>query len=273
MSGSLLALDVGQEVQGVRPPADRPVRPGTGRSGARGARTGGRGGSAPAARHVVVVGRPGQRPDLGHRLGEAWSGDAGEDGRAELGVATGVVEQDARTPRGVAGRRHPGRGACGGVPARPACSARSEQSGDQRSSRSRASSSAASPRRPGRRPAGWRPAGPGASGRWLAAQAAAAYRARASTRPPATRRQVEAAHAQGSDLLESLQGRDQGRAAHPRRGAAEPVQGRLPGTLGDDQQAPPAARACSASGARARALPEAGGRPVADLGHQRGPGR
>ena len=80
------------------------------------------------------------------------------------------------------------------------------------------------------------------------ARAAAAYRARAWTRTGGTADRSMRAHPQGPDLLESLQGLDQAGDADPGRGAAEPLQGRLPGHLVGDQQASPGGPLAGASG-------------------------
>ena len=49
-------------------------------------------------------------------------------------------------------------------------------------------------------------------------------------------RQVDVTYSEGSDLPESLERLDHAGDADPRRGAAEPLQGRLPGVLVGDQQ-------------------------------------
>jgi hypothetical protein len=90
----MLALDIGQEFQGV----DYGL---TGRGGVEGDRAE-HVGPEPADSAVLlhqlgviaVVGRSGQCPDAGDRLGQGLSGHAGEDGRAEPGIAAGVIEQD-----------------------------------------------------------------------------------------------------------------------------------------------------------------------------------
>ena len=75
--------------------------------------------------------------------------------------------------------------------------------------------------------------------------------------------------AQGADLLEPLQGLDQARHADPGRGAAESLQGCLPGTLVGDQQGLQAGRLPRLQGP-CQGAPQPRGRPVADLGHQAG---
>ena len=78
-------------------------------------------------------------------------------------------------------------------------------------------------------------------------------------------RQVEFRDAQGTDLFEPLQGGDQGRAAHPGRGTAKPVQVALPGPLGHDQQRLQPLTLLGVGGG-GEDTPEAGRRPITRLG-------
>ena len=92
--GRVLALDLGQEVQGI----DQRLAGRGGLEGDGAEYVGPEPADAAVLLDllgmVVVVGRPGQHPDEGDRIGEGWFGHPGKNGRAELGIATGVVEQD-----------------------------------------------------------------------------------------------------------------------------------------------------------------------------------
>ena len=79
--------------------------------------------------------------------------------------------------------------------------------------------------------------------------------------------QIQATHVQGPDLHESIQGSNQGWAAHARGAFPQPVQRRLPVPLGDNHQR---LQPCALFGAgcTGQCLPEAARRAVAYLGHQ-----
>jgi len=214
---------------------------------------------------IVLVGRSGQRPDECDRVGERLFGNPGEDGRAELGIATGVVEQDracfaelqgggiqvvdraesflfAGTP----GLERQFGGQCiehVECVVQRGCledAGEGQQGGDSpvwRHPRDRC--------RPGRA---------GVPGQGV---------------EPARRdmAQVQATHVQRPDLHESIQGHHQGRAAHARGAFPQPVQRCLPVPLGDDHQRLQP-RALFGAGGAGHGLPEAARRAVADLGHQ-----
>jgi hypothetical protein len=79
--------------------------------------------------------------------------------------------------------------------------------------------------------------------------------------------QVDVAHTQGPDLLEPLEGSDQARHADVGRGAAESLQGRLPGTLIGNQQSLQPSHLRRFEGS-CQGVPQPRGRLVADLGDQ-----
>jgi hypothetical protein len=263
--GLVLALGVGQEVQGIYQwLASRGGLEGDGAEHV---------GPEPANAAVlldllgmvVVVGRPGQRPDEGDRLGEGWFGDPGKNGRAELGIATGIVEQDRARFAELQG---------GGIQIvnraesflSAGTSGLERQFGDQRIEhvegvvqRSRLEDAGEgqqggdSPVR--RHPRdGCRPDRAGVPGQGV---------------DPAGRdmTQVQATHVQRSDFHESIQGRHQSRAAHACGAIPEPVQRRLSAPLGDDHQRLQPRALFGAEGT-GQGLPKSTRRAIADLGHQ-----
>ena len=179
--------------------------------------------AGPQVLEVVVVGRPDQVGDLGHGLGELVSGDAGEDGVADASVGTSRVEQDeaclVEQQRGDVQvlERAEASLLAGAFDA-------GEHRGDQlveqvqdvvegrgllNLGEGEEGRLAAGRGHPGD---GLRPCRGGVPGQGV---------------DPHGRHggQVDVAHPQGPDLLESLQRLDQARHADPGRGAAEPLQG------------------------------------------------